>query len=61
MYGTVRPRGVLCYAAGDRSRSAAEDAVGECKSLKTLLAQTMIILRVVLRHHHPGCTPIQSR
>jgi hypothetical protein len=25
-----RPRGVPCYAAGDRSRSAAEDAVGEC-------------------------------
>jgi len=59
MYGTVRPRGVLCYAAGDRSRSAAEDAVGECSL--SLLAQTMIILRVVLRHHHPGCTPIQSR
>jgi hypothetical protein len=31
------------------------------QSLKTLLAQTMIILMVALGHHHSGCTPIQSR
>ena len=55
MYGTVRPRGALLRGWGPLPLGRRRCRRG-VQSLKPLLAQTMIILRVVLRHHHPGYT-----
>jgi hypothetical protein len=47
------PRGALLRGWGSLPLGRRRCRRG-VQSLKTLLAQTMIILRVVLRHHHPG-------
>jgi hypothetical protein len=51
MYGTV-PAGCPVTRLGIAPARPPKMPWG-VQSLKTLLAQTMIILRVVLRHHHP--------